>query len=159
MNAIIAEYVARGCPPVVPSDIVTLDNPNVIITPLTSTVSFSLLRMVWMAGDEQSIRHVLPSVSTNIGDYEMQEGVTINYDFDPIKVILSMIITDLPNDILLMAIDMSPVDRLAEFLAGRAQPVASVVGPDLAIKIADRIGDYRGIMEVEARYAIGEDVI
>lgn len=159
MNAIIAEYIVRGCPPIFPPDIVRLDDVNVMVEPAGCAMLISMLRMVWMAGDEESIRYIIPRFSLNIADHERQHLGISTLDSDPAGLILGIIVSELPSDIVSMAIDKAPASRLSRLFAGRALPVASIIGPDMALKVTNKICDLEGQLDVETRYSIDEDTI
>lgn len=159
MNAIIAEYMARGCPAVFPPDIVRLDDVNVMVEPAGCAMLISMLRMVWMAGDEESIRYIIPRFSLDIADHERQHLGISTLDPDPAGLILGIIMSGLPSDIVSMAIDKIPASRLSRLCTGRALPVASIIGPDMALKVTNKICDLEGQLDVETRYSIDEDTI
>lgn len=159
MNRIIEEYIRIGCPVAPPLSLATLDDPNVIITPTGASYSCTLLRLTWLTRDLASVKHILGRFKPNIADYEMQPDVHINYDACPVDVILAMVTADLPEDIISMAIDLSPSDRLCSWLNGRMRPLSDVIGPTLAIRLATKIGDYEGMLNVEEHHGVGMDLI
>ena len=160
MNAIIARYIEIGCPLIIPNGIVELDNVNVLLSPRSLWASVSLLRLVMLTDNEEMIQYVVQRSSLDINDYEIQDpSQPILFDRDPSATIMSILTSGLSDDTIRTAIRALPADRLSECMYGRSLALASIVGPDVAIAIADKISDYEGKVEVESRYSVGEDTI
>lgn len=160
MNAIIARYIEIGCPLIIPNGIIELDDVNVLLSPSSLSASVSLLRLAMLSDNEEMIQYVVQRSSLNINDYEIQDpSQPILFDRDPSATIMSILTSGLSDDTVRMAIRALPADRLSERMHGRSLALASIVGPDAAVVIADKISDYEGKVEVESRYSIGEDTI